>query len=371
MISFIFSSKKTTIKTSEVSDLMNFTQKRIEMMKAYSNAIDAFSNSDNQKAYEEMVQASKIARELADSTTDYDDTREYTTLADYYFAKAQSYLEKKDNDFGNDIYMMEPPTQGFNDFIGLDNIKKYLEETIIVPWREHKLKTRKKNSLLFYGPFGVGKTRFVHSLLKELDAKAYYFKPIRHFHLSDLVDVEHDYKQVFKEAEKQDNVIFFIEQPIPFFSDGQDDISKDTTELFIRLFQKENKRIKRKNLNIMLIATTSVPDKLSSKVFKKNLFDDIIYIPYPDDEIRKGMIERYFLSQDVDDQYKNRLVELTKGFVNTDLSRICKTLLNDKTFDIEKMENLISTFNQQDNSEFEKSVSIFENQLKDREIINK
>ena len=98
MISFIFSSKKTTIKTSEVSDLMNFTQKRIEMMKAYSNAIDAFSNSDNQKAYEEMVQASKIARELADSTTDYDDTREYTTLADYYFAKAQSYLEKKDND---------------------------------------------------------------------------------------------------------------------------------------------------------------------------------------------------------------------------------------------------------------------------------
>lgn len=371
MISFIFATKNTTIRISEGKKTMNFTQQRIEMMKAYSNAIDAFSNSDNQTAYSEMVHASKIARELADNTSDYDDTREYTTLADYYFAKAQSYLTKDKNDFGNDIYMMEPPTQGFNDFIGLDNIKDYLNETIITPWREHKFKARKKNSLLIYGPLGVGKTRFVHSLLKELDAKAYYFKPIKHFHLSDLVDVEHDYKQVFKEAEKLNNVVFFIESPIPFFSDGSDDISRDTAELFIRMFRKENKRIHRKNLNILLIATTSVPDKLTPKAFEKNLFDDIIRIHRPDEEIRKGMVERYFKDQSIEEAYKEQLIKLTDGFVNTDLSKLCKSLLDEEIFDMPNMEKKVSEFIKQDNSNYEKSVSIFENRLKEIEIINK
>ncbi len=350
---------------------MNFTQQRIEMMKAYSNAIDAFSNSDNQKAYNEMVRASKIARDLADSTSDFDDTREYTTLADYYFSKAQSYLKKDENNFGNDIYMMEPPTQGFGDFIGLEEVKDYLEKTIITPWRERKFKTRKKNSLLIYGPLGVGKTRFVHSLLKELDAKAYYFKPIKHFHLSDLVDVEHDYKQVFKEAEKQDNVVFFIESPIPFFSDGNDDISRDTTELFIRMFRKENKRIHRKNLNILLIATTSVPDKLSPQVFHSQLFDDVIRIHHPDSTIRRGMIERYFKEQDVTEEYKEQLVKLTEGFINTDLSKLCKSLLNEKDYSLDTLQKKLSSFMKQDNSDYEKSVSIFENRLKDIEIINK
>lgn len=346
---------------------MDITKQKIEMMKAYSNAIDAFSCNENKKAYEEMMKASSIAKDLARVSHYLPDVKEYHTLADYYYRKAQTFIVKEANHIGSDVYQIEVPTQGFVDFIGLDDIKKNLEESLIKPWKNHTFYQREKSALLFYGPYGVGKTRFVHSLIKELEAKVYYFRPLKHFRLTDFPDVEYGYQQVFNEAEKQDGVIFFIESPVPFFSNGKDELSKDTTELFIRIFKREMKRIRRKKLNMLLIATTSVPDKLDQKALKKPLFDDFIKIPLPDENIRKGLVDRYLAAVEISEEDKDMLVKKTQGLVNKDITRLCKEILANDDYSSSGIEKVLKEFKPTDNKEYEESIHIFENHIQNIE----
>mgnify|MGYP004633143115 CR=1 FL=1 len=148
------------------------------------------------------------------------------------------------------IYEMDGPTQGFEDFIGLDEEKKYLKEEIISPWKEHSLYQRKKNALMIYAPHGVGKTRFAHSLIKELHAKSYFIQPLKHFSMTDFPDVEYSFKNFFASVEKEDNVVLFMESPVPYFSNGKDEFSKDTCHLFLRLFKNRPVRfVIERNLN--------------------------------------------------------------------------------------------------------------------------
>lgn len=336
---------------------MNIEQLRLEMIKHYSTAIDLFSNNKYSNAYLEMVNASKLALEISRQSITIPDIREYKGLAEHYMDKAKEYLSYEDNDHHlKHISTKDMPTHGFSDFIGYDNVKDYLTDNVIKYWKSHTLKDRNKNGILFYGPHGVAKTRFAHALIKELNAKAYYFQPLKHFKISDFSTIEYEYTNLFKEAEKEDNVIFFIESPLPFFSNGKDDLSIDVTNLFIKLFKKELKRIRRKNLNILFIATTSTPDKLNKQIYQ-DIFDDIIEIPCLDEETRLKVINFYLKDEDVSSEDINKILNFTKDTVTTDITRLCNAVIENK--ESKTLEEILNSFVKEDISEYHKNMANF------------
>ena len=344
---------------------MKYANERFEMMNDYSKAIDFYSNEEYDKASSFMLKASKAASQLATLSKNSVDSNEYQTLANYYAKKASFFLEQK-TDSIHRFFISELPTKGFSDFVGYDTIKKYLQDTIITPWKEHRFYTRDKNGLLIYGPHGVSKTRFAHALIKELGAKTYYFQPLKHFDLTNFADVEHLFIKVFKESRKEENVVYFIESPFPFFPRGEDDNSKDIASLFIRLFKKELKRAKRKKKNLLLVATTSVPDKLSYEAMRKGMFDDFIRMHRLNEEGRRELIRRYFKQKEISFEQENLLVEKTQGFVTTDISRLCKEIIKNEE---KKVDDILDTFCQEDISGYQNTVETFEKAIQNFNII--
>ncbi len=342
---------------------------RIEMMEAYSNSEEFFSEENFTEAYKNMLKASKIAKKIADMTYDVVDAKEYVHLSEHYYKKAMSYHDMIDDPKGKSVYQMDAPTKGFADFVGLDEAKKYLSDNIIAKWNSHDLSARKENAILIYGPHGVGKTRFVHSLIMELKAKAYYIQPLKHFSMTDFADVEHSFMNFFSQIEKEDNVVLFIESPVPYFSNGKDDFSKETSELFIRLFRNELKRIRKKNLNILLVATTSSPDKLSPDAFGNRLFDDFIRIHLPDEKIQKELIDRYFQHDEITKEQKEELLVAAKGFVTSSLTRLCKGIVESQAFSKDSFTACIKNFKTEDVSGYETNVDKFEETIKEYPIL--
>lgn len=338
---------------------MKFQELRVEMMNAYSSSMEAYSDKNYEKAFQDMLEASKIAKQLSDITPFIEDAKEYLNLSKHYYSKAISYHDLCQDQTKKPISLMDMPTQGFSDFIGLEKEKKYLEETIILPWKRNEFYIRNKNALMIYGPHGVSKTRFAHSLIKELHAKSYFIQPLRHFAMTDFPDVEHGFNQFFSKIEKENNVVIFMESPIPYFSNGQDEFSKDACELFFRIFKKECKRIKKKKLNILFVATTSAPDKMSKTVFSDDLFDDFIEIPLPSFEIRKELFKRYLKDFKVDEGMIGYLAEKTDGFVTTDISRIAKNLIESQSFEKESIDDFLNSFKKEDSSEYRKNIDSF------------
>lgn len=342
---------------------MKFNELRVEMMNAYSLSMEAFSDNDYQKAYEEMLKASKVAKQLSEISKDLQDAKEYENLSKHYYSKAINYHSMMSDPKKKSIYEMDRPTQGFEDFIGLDEEKEYLKEEIIKPWKEHQFYQRNKNALMIYGPHGVGKTRFAHSLIKELHAKSYFIQPLKHFSMTDFPDVEYSFKNFFSTVEKEDNVVLFMESPVPYFSNGKDEFSKDTCNLFLRLFKNEMKRIRKKKLNILFVATTSSPDKISLKAYEAGLFDDLLRIRIPSFEIRHKMMERYFKEQPIEKEEIEYLVDKTDGFVTNDISRLVKDLIENQSFTRNDIDICLSSFKKEDVEEFEKHVEQFEKSI--------
>lgn len=347
---------------------MNTNELRIEMMQVYSSAEEEFSKENYLLAYQNMLKASKIAKKIANLTYDLEDAREFKHLSEHYDKKASFFHDMIDDPKRKHAYVMEAPTKGFSDFIGLEGIKKYLLDGVIKQWKNHILNQREQNGILFYGPHGVGKTRFVHSLIMELNAKAYYIQPLKHFSMSDFASVENSFINFFSKIEKEDNVILFIESPVPYFSNGEDEFSKDSSELFIRLFKNELKRIKRKNLNILLIATTSSPDKLSKKALGNKLFDEFIRIHLPDVEIRKGLIERYFKDK-LTPERKEMLLNRTEGYVTSSVTRLCKEILEAQAFEENAFKSCLDNFIVEDVSGYETNVDEFEKSIQSYSIL--
>ncbi len=348
---------------------MTVNDLRLEMMEYYSSAEEFFSEEDFQKAYENMLKASKIAKKIADCILIHEDCKEYINLADHYYKKALYYHSFLDDPKKKSVYVMEAPTHGFDDFIGLEDVKEYLKKTILPLWNNHELSKREKNGILIYGPHGVGKSRFVHAFIKELHAKTYFIQPLRHFQMTDFPDVEHSFMTLFSTIEKEDNVVLFIESPVPYFSNGTDDFSKDTSSLFIRLFRNELKRIKRKNLNILLIATTSAPDKMNEKAFVKGLFDDFIRIHLPNENIRSALLDRCFISHPLTKEQKEKLMEKTKGFVTSSVTRLAKEILEAQAFEDKIFQRCLDHYVEEDVSGYEESVDAFEKSIQDFPIL--
>ncbi len=342
----------------------------------------AFSIQDYPTAYQNYIACYDLANDIANLTLEKEASEKYTSLAQKDEEKAQEILSKlhMSKEEADKLTNRKRP-KGFDKFIGEDKIKEYVTREVIEPWKNHNMKSRKKSAILLYGPEGVSKKVFIQSFIHELHATPYYINPIANFSPYSE-NTKANFQRLFKMAEEKDNVVFYFTKPVAFFPKEDNDESKATAKIFLKLLKKELKRVRKKNLNILFIASTPAMDKMTMKAFQKGMFDDLLRVHHPDRHTRRGMMEERLKGIVFENENEiDKLVEFTHGFVSKEISRLCRRIVStshlyakdgkDAIITADMMKRIIADLGPVDDLEFKKNVDAFEASLgKDISIIN-
>lgn len=215
----------------------------------------------------------------------------------------------------------------FDDIAGLKNAKESFNEKVILPIKHRELyrKYNKKvgGGILLYGLPGTGKTMFAEAASNALDA---LFIPIK---CSDIKskwygESEQKVKEIFTKARKAKRAIIFFDEFESIGSKRKDDgeDSGGNGSLVTQILVEMQGIGSFSNGNILLvIAATNKPWLIDSAFLRPGRFDELIYIPLPDEEARRKMFELKFAEMPMADNIDyDCIVNISEGFNGADIT---------------------------------------------------
>ncbi|KAK5648862.1 hypothetical protein RI129_003754 [Pyrocoelia pectoralis] len=225
------------------------------------------------------------------------------------------------------FFKTTPKVKGLNEIAGLDEVKRTLTTTILLPLHQPQLFLGRKisNSLLLFGPPGTGKTHIAHAIAAEASANFYSVSSSDIF--SELVGgTEKAISALFNMVKEEKNctLLFFDE------IDGlcQHRHSNETefnrrvkTELMMQFSNFEDCP------NKFLICATNCPWDLDSAILRR--FQNRIYVPLPNKEERLELLK--LLTKDTtleNDILWEAVLEQTEGFSGSDLTDLLRNAKN-------------------------------------------
>lgn len=210
---------------------------------------------------------------------------------------------------------------------GLNDVKNEVKESILMPLlrpdisKEFGVETSK--GMMLYGPPGCGKTLLMKALATELDVEMINVK------CGDVMsrwygESEESMMKLFEAARKRKPCIIFFDE-IDAIAKKRDMYSADdVTPRLLSLLLSELDGMDRAE-GIIIVGSTNKPEMVDPALLRPGRFDKIIYVPPPDKEERKEILEIHFrdkpLSENVDlDKFSRK----TEGFSGADLANLAK-----------------------------------------------
>ncbi len=237
--------------------------------------------------------------------------------------------------------------KGFVSLGGMDEIKNTLSDKIIHPLlnpEEAKLDEveyglKAPRGELFYGPPGCGKTSIMEAVSMESGLPLFKLKVSKAgsiFVNGSSKNVQEAYDYVKKYAKDSGMPVFLaIDEMESMTAQRDGKVNEETQKLVDTLLQIiEDAR----GNNVIILGATNHYDMVDDAV--KSRMDDKIYIGLPDDETRRDVLKiclnRTTKGQALasNDEELNKVVKLTKGFSNRDI-----TILTDKAARIARADN--------------------------------
>lgn len=348
----------------------DLSEKKEELEKHLSAAYQAIWKNDYLSAYQNFTSAGDIAKDLSEMSPK-PQSGEYASFSEEYYDKAKMYASMGHLSYEDEgKYRPRKPAKGFDEFVGLDSVKDYLRKDIVEPWKERSMYSRPLSALFVYGPSGTAKTTLIQSLIHELGATGYFVEPMKN--ITSPLGLKEELGYLFSRAEDRDRVVIYFDDPEFFFPKEGDKKTAKLTKTCEKLVRKEIKRIRKEHLDILFVASSDAPYKLDPGVFSSGLFDDLIRLHRPDHVTRKAMIEERLSEVSVTPEQIDKLVSLTRGYVNKELSRLCRALVREAKFVTKEskpaltddiVEKVLKDFVPADSEEYDRSVESFEKSL--------
>lgn len=217
----------------------------------------------------------------------------------------------------------------FSDVAGLDDVKQIVKDKVINPYYYPGLyqmfKKKLGGGILLYGLPGTGKTMVAQAIAKETNAKFFEIKT------SDVLskwlgESCRNVREVFEQANRCSNAVVFFDEIDALTSErddaGNEAISRVVCEL---LAQMDGVKKKSPQQRLLVIGATNRPWKIDSAFLRPGRFDEQIYVPLPDNEARKTIIQNSiaylpgYANIDTD-----ALVDKTSNFSGADVNYLCE-----------------------------------------------
>lgn len=223
--------------------------------------------------------------------------------------------------------MVEIPTVRWEDIGGLEDVKRQLVETVELPIKDpmkfKRMGIRPPRGILLYGPPGCGKTLIAKAVATESSANFISIKGPEI--LSKWVgESEKAIRMIFKRARQVAPCIVFLDEIDAiaprrgYYSDS------GVTERIVNQLLTSIDGLESID-GVVVIAATNRPDILDPALIRAGRFDYLIYIPPPDKESRKKILEVHTRNMPLaPDVSLEKIAEMTERYVGADLENLCR-----------------------------------------------
>ncbi|KAI0177859.1 P-loop containing nucleoside triphosphate hydrolase protein [Pestalotiopsis sp. NC0098] len=216
---------------------------------------------------------------------------------------------------------LKPPTVRWNDIGGYQEVKTTLQQVLnrsadqVVSWKPPK-------GVLMYGPPGCSKTMTAQAVATE---SGFNFFAVKGGELLNMYvgETERSIRNLFQRArEASPSVIFFdeIDSIAGNRSGGGGAAGGGVQALTTLLTEMDGFE---EMGNVFVLAATNKPDSLDPALMRPGRFDELIYVPLPDEPAREAILskkaqELRFPPLDIPE-----LARRTLGYSGAEISRIC------------------------------------------------
>ena len=218
----------------------------------------------------------------------------------------------------------ELPDVSFDDVVGLEDVKREIYDKVIYPrtYRELYERFNKKlgGGILLYGPPGNGKTMIARAIAKETGST---FFPIKFSDLGSkwFGETEGKIKALFDEARAEKSAVIFFDEIDAIASERGDE---STTNRMVAELLSQMDGINRVKGNITIVAATNRIDNLDPAVLRPGRFDEKIFVPLPDDKMRKMMLEKRLSGIPCEKIDFKSLAASIAGFSGAEIELVCE-----------------------------------------------
>lgn len=224
--------------------------------------------------------------------------------------------------------MIQVPDVHWDDVGGLHDVKQAMQEGIELPLRSpeafRRLGIRPAKGFLLFGPPGTGKTLLAKAVAREAEANFLATKS------SDLLskwygESEKQVTRLFRRARQVAPSVIFIDEIdalVPQRGGGLGEPA--VTERVVNTILAEMDGLEEMQ-GVVVIGATNRPTLLDPALLRPGRFDEIVYIPVPDEEGRLRILEIHTrkmpLSADVDLKH---VAGQTRGYTGADLENLVR-----------------------------------------------
>jgi len=227
--------------------------------------------------------------------------------------------------------LVEVPDITWEQVGGLEDVKQELKEAVEWPLKFpdvfERLQTKPPKGILLFGPPGTGKTLLAKAVANESECNFIAVKGPEL--LSKWVgESEKGVREIFRKARQASpSIIFFDEVDALVPKRGSYGGDSHVTESVVSQILTELDGMEELK-NVTVLAATNRPDMLDDALLRPGRLERHIYVPAPDEESRKKILEVYLggdtgsiLAKDVD---AAALVKQTEGYVGADIEALVR-----------------------------------------------
>ena len=235
-------------------------------------------------------------------------------------------------------FSAEVPNNNLDDVAGLADVKTEFIVNVLAPLSARykciydKYRGDMGLQILLYGPPGTGKTHIVKCLAGQLGAKIAVVQ-IKDVMANLVGDGAKIIAEIFEQAKAYDKCIIFFDEIDAIAASREDDESRHTKEQLTTLLTYMDGFMSgtRKNQIRIIIAATNRPWILDSAVKRGGRFETQIYVPLPDLDARKKLVEIAMSKPMVpraEDVTIEWMAEQFEGYAGADIKAICKQIVS-------------------------------------------
>ena len=219
---------------------------------------------------------------------------------------------------------------GFSSVIGHEKAKEALRESAILPSLRPELfrgLRRPSRGILLFGPPGNGKTLLVRALAAEMPGSTTLLSLTASTLTSKYVgEGEKITQALFKKAAKKSPSVIFIDEIDSILTarkSNEHEASRRLKTEFFAAFDGLTNDESGKS-DVLVIGATNRPHELDDAAIRR--FTKRIYVPMPDSEARKGLLEKLLRDHDapLNENELAAVAKATADYSYSDITNLCR-----------------------------------------------
>lgn len=219
--------------------------------------------------------------------------------------------------------------RAWNEVAGLVQVKAALYEAIIMPLKHAELFERYRvappvKGILMFGPPGCGKTMIARAIAKSVGV-GFVQKSGTDIHTKYYGESAAHARDMFQEARNSAPCVLFIDEidaVVPARSETDDVSAREDVKVVSEILSQMDGLTSLER--VVVIGATNRPQVLDQAIVRPGRFDKILYVPPPDKQARRTLLERNLEGVPKSKIDLDQIVTRTEGYSGADLVAVAR-----------------------------------------------